>query len=143
MRSLRFLTAAVLLAAMLAALGWSGTVAGQGPPVGDPPEPDAEILQQIAELVLGAQAAGQPVEEELIRELVRQLDPEMSTAITLGGEPGGGIAELPDTKGMPLQATASIGPGTAFLVGVAGIAVGVPALSGMAWYMRRRTVGVR
>jgi hypothetical protein len=55
------------------------------------------------------------------------------------GAPVGGIAELPDAAGMPLETPGSSGPSTGVLAGIAGaVTAGAVALSGAAWYARRR-----
>ena len=51
----------------------------------------------------------------------------------------GGIAELPDVAGTPLEAPDSSGRDVGFLVGVvAVVAAGVVTLASGAWYARRR-----
>ena len=51
----------------------------------------------------------------------------------------GGIAELPEVAGTPLDAPESSGLSAGILVGVAGaVAAGAVALGGAAWYARRR-----
>ncbi len=54
----------------------------------------------------------------------------------------GGIAELPEVAGRPLETAQSSGPSTALLAGVVGaVAAGTLALTGAAWYARRRWLG--
>ncbi|MCH7838069.1 MAG: hypothetical protein IIC26_06125 [Chloroflexi bacterium] len=51
----------------------------------------------------------------------------------------GGVAELPEVAGAPLQATASSGGNAGLLAGViAAVVAGAVALGGAAWYVRRR-----
>ena len=51
----------------------------------------------------------------------------------------GGVAELPEVTGTPLETTGSSGSSTGLLAGiVAAIAAGTVALGGAAWYARRR-----
>ena len=51
----------------------------------------------------------------------------------------GGIAELPDVAGTPLEAPASSRSNAAVLAGIAAaVAAGAVALGGAAWYARRR-----
>ena len=54
--------------------------------------------------------------------------------------PVGGVAELPEVAAAPLDAEQPSGPNTAVLAAVAGavLAAGTVALSGAAWYARRR-----
>ena len=52
--------------------------------------------------------------------------------------PVGGLAELPDVAGSPLEAEGSSGPSAGVLAGVATAAVGAVALGGAARYARRR-----
>ncbi|OGO51341.1 MAG: hypothetical protein A2148_10580 [Chloroflexi bacterium RBG_16_68_14] len=138
MRDLRVLMAVILLATMVAAFGWSGTIAGQEPPVGNPPEPDDDLQQQIAQLLLESSSQSAPggtgIEEDpQLWDLIKQQQPDLT--VTLGGEPVGGVAEPSDVKGTPLQLADSTGPNVPLIV---GIAVGLPALGGIAWYIRRR-----
>ena len=54
-------------------------------------------------------------------------------------EPVGGIAELPEVAGVPLEAPGSSDSNTGLLAGIAAaIAAGTVALGGAAWYARRR-----
>ena len=54
----------------------------------------------------------------------------------------GGIAELPEVAGAPLEAADSSGPSAGLLAGIAALAgVGALALGGAAWYARRRGRG--
>ena len=57
----------------------------------------------------------------------------------LAQEEVGGVAELPEAAGAPLQATGSSGSNAGLIAGlvVAGVA-GAVALGGAAWYVRRR-----
>ena len=58
--------------------------------------------------------------------------------------PVGGVAELPEVAGAPLETSGSAGPGAAVLAGVAaGIAAGAVALGGAAWWARRSLVSRR
>ncbi|MCH8901610.1 MAG: CHRD domain-containing protein [Chloroflexi bacterium] len=51
----------------------------------------------------------------------------------------GGVAELPEVAGAPLQTTASSGGNAGLLAGViAAVVAGAVALGGAAWYVRRR-----
>ena len=51
----------------------------------------------------------------------------------------GGVAELPEVAGTPLEATDSSGSNTGLIAGiVAAIAAGSATLGGAAWYARRR-----
>ena len=50
----------------------------------------------------------------------------------------GGIAELPEVAGTPLESAGSTGPSASLLAGLAAVAVGTLALSGAVWYARRR-----
>ncbi len=51
----------------------------------------------------------------------------------------GGIAELPEVAGTPLETDGSSGPSAGLLAGVVGAtAIGAIALGGAAWYTRRR-----
>ena len=50
----------------------------------------------------------------------------------------GGIAELPELAGTPLDATGSSGGNAGLLAGLAAVAAGAAALGGAAWYIRRR-----
>ena len=53
----------------------------------------------------------------------------------------GGIAELPEVAGTPLEAADSSGPNAGVLAGVAAVVVtGTVALGGAAWYARRKRV---
>ena len=53
--------------------------------------------------------------------------------------PVGGIAELPETDGAPLQTSGSSAPSAGVLAGMAvAFAAGTLALGGAAWYARRR-----
>lgn len=53
----------------------------------------------------------------------------------------GGIAELPEVAGTPLETAGSLGSNTGLLAGVvAAIAAGTVTLGGAAWYARRRCV---
>ena len=52
----------------------------------------------------------------------------------------GGVAELPEVAGAPLQATGSSGGNAGLLAGLIAVVVaGAVALGGAAWYVRRRT----
>lgn len=138
MRKLGFLPAVVLAAAMLALLSLPASVGGQEPPVGNPPEPDDELQQQIAQILLGSLQSAQagPVEEDpQLWDLIKQQQPDLT--VTLGGEPVGGVAELPDVRGAPLQVADSTGPNVPLIM---GIVVGLTALGGIACYMRWRVV---
>ena len=53
----------------------------------------------------------------------------------------GGIAELPEVDGAPLDAAASSGPNAVVLTSIAAAAAGGIALGGAAWYARRRRLG--
>ena len=53
----------------------------------------------------------------------------------------GGIAELPEVAGTPLETARSTGPSTGLLAVVAGIAAVAFALSGAVWYARQRVGG--
>ena len=56
-------------------------------------------------------------------------------------EPVGGIAELPDAAGTPLEATDSSGGSIGMWVVVAaGVVGGALALGGAGWYVRRRRI---
>ena len=60
---------------------------------------------------------------------------------TVGAKPPpvGGIADLPEVAGTPLETGGSSGPSTTLLASLAGaIAAGTLALGGAAWYARRR-----
>ena len=62
--------------------------------------------------------------------------------ITIDCGPVGGIAELPEIAGTPLEAAGSSGSNTGLIAGiVAAIAAGSVALGGAAWYARRRRLG--
>lgn len=51
----------------------------------------------------------------------------------------GGIAELPEVDGTPLETAGSSGPSTTVLAGIViAVAAGTIALGGAAWYARRR-----
>ena len=54
------------------------------------------------------------------------------------GCPVGGIAELPEVAGTPLETEGSSGPSAGVLAGVAAGTAGVVGLGGAAWYARRR-----
>lgn len=69
------------------------------------------------------------------------------TAACLGGEirgqlaqeEVGGVAELPEAAGAPLQATGSSGGNAGLIAGlIAAVVAGAVALGGAAWYVRRR-----
>ena len=56
-------------------------------------------------------------------------------------EPVGGIAELPDAAGAPLEAPDSSGSSIGMWVVVAaGVVGGALALGGAGWYVRRRRI---
>lgn len=51
----------------------------------------------------------------------------------------GGVAELPEAAGAPLQATGSSGGNAGLIAGlIAAVVAGAVALGGAAWYVRRR-----
>ncbi len=51
----------------------------------------------------------------------------------------GGVAELPEVTGAPLQATGSSGGNAGLIAGlIAAVVAGAVALGGAAWYVRRR-----
>ncbi len=63
----------------------------------------------------------------------------VETVKALSPEPVGGIAELPDADRAPLGTEGSSGLGEGAIAGIAaGVAALAVALSGGAWYMRRR-----
>ena len=65
-------------------------------------------------------------------------------AVTIALRPAntvGGIAELPEVAGTPLEAPDSSGLSAGLIAGVAAVAVtGAIAFGGAAWYARRRRV---
>lgn len=138
MARLSLLTFVVLLAAALATLGWEGaSISAQSPPGGDPPEPDAAVLEQIAELTLSAQAAGQPVDAVGLRSLTQQLDPAMGITVTLGGAPVGGMAKAPDTRVASLEVGGSSHRRLLLAETTAIAFVGVVTLGGILWRLGR------
>jgi len=128
------LSVSVLVAAFAA---FSGMAAAQEPPVGNPPEPDDDLQHQIADMLMGssgAQSAGPVEEDPSLWDLIKQQQPDL--AVTLGGGPVGGVAELPDVQRAPAQTShSSSGPSPAL---IAALLVGLLALGSVGWYARRR-----
>lgn len=63
------------------------------------------------------------------------------TTGTMPDPPVGGIAELPEVAGTPLETDGSSGPSASVVAGiVAAVATGLVALIGAAWYARRRVI---
>ena len=69
--------------------------------------------------------------------------PSEATFARLAANAVGGVAELPEVAGTPLEATGSSGPGADVpSATIAGAAIaGTLALSGAAWYAWRRQTG--
>ena len=64
---------------------------------------------------------------------------EIRGQVLLGGTGVGGVAELPEVAGAPLQATDSSGGNAGLFAGViAAVIAGAVALGGAAWYVRSR-----
>lgn len=64
---------------------------------------------------------------------------EIRGQVLLGGGGVGGVAELPEAAGAPLQATGSSGGNAGLIAGlIAAVVAGAVALGGAAWYVRRR-----
>ena len=64
---------------------------------------------------------------------------EIRGQVLLGGTGVGGVAELPEVAGAPLQGTGSSGSNAGLIAGViAAVVSGAVALGGAAWYVRRR-----
>ena len=137
---LSLLAAIVALAAFGAVSSGSGSVVGQEPPVGNPPEADDEIQHQIAEFLLAANPSGEGgpggsgIEEDPeLWALFDQQQPDMS--VTLGLDSVGGVVELPHEEGAPMQTADSTRPDAWLLAAT----VGFPSLflGGVIWYMAR------
>lgn len=64
---------------------------------------------------------------------------EIRGQVLQGGGGVGGVAELPEAAGAPLQATGSSGGNAGLIAGlIAAVVAGAVALGGAAWYVRRR-----
>ena len=133
MRYSRLLLTVAVLGAAFAA--FAGVAGAQEPPVGNPPEPDDDLQYQIADMLIDETGGAAGVEEEAaLWELIKQQEPDMT--VTLGDAGVGGIAELPDPQGAPVQVPAqSSGFSPAILV---ALLIGALALGAVGWYARRR-----
>ena len=94
-------------------------------------------------MVHGVPDAGDPVgDTHIIDELNGELAEAGSESLTIHCVSVGGIAELPEVAGAPLETDGSSGGNAGMLAGViAAVAGGTLALSGAAWYTRRRRAG--
>lgn len=83
----------VLLAVGFALLAYVAPVSGQEPPVGNPPESEDGLQQQIAQMLMNAGSGSGIEEDPQLWALISQLTPDGD--FTLGGQEVGSIAELP------------------------------------------------
>ena len=104
----------------------------------------------VGRIVLSSDGASVVSHTQLDAGFVNPLDITMDTGGTLyiaefganqivflRPEGVGGIAELPEVAGTPLERDSSSGPSPGFLAGIGVIAASTVALGGAAWYARR------
>ena len=95
---------------------------------------------ETVSMVHGVPDVGNPVgDTHILDELAGEVAEAGSESLTIHCISVGGLAELPEVAGTPLEAPDSSGGSTALLAGVVGAtAIGAVALGAAAWYARRR-----
>ncbi len=98
---------------------------------------------ETVSMVHGVPDVGNTVgDTHILDELAGELAEAGSESLTIHCVSVGGIAELPEVAGMPLETPGSSGTSTTVLASVAGaVATGILALGSAAWYARRRWLG--
>ena len=97
---------------------------------------------ETVSMVHGVPDVGNPVgDTHILDELAGELAEAGSESLTIHCVSVGGIAELPEVAGTPLEEPGSPGGNAGMLAGViAAVAGGTIALGGAAWFARRRWV---
>lgn len=110
-----------------------------GPPPGGGQDPDAPIIEQIAQVLWNARQNGQIAGEQDLRPLIEQLHPDLQ--VTLGGGPVGGTTRLSHISGSQLGQDGSAGANTPRLARMVASSFGVlMLLGGLGWYAIKRIV---
>ena len=95
---------------------------------------------ETVSMVHGVPDVGNPVgDTHILNELAGEVAEAGSESLTIHCVSVGGITELPEVAGTPLEASDSSGSNTALIVGiVAAFAAVTVTLGGAVWYTRRR-----
>ncbi len=94
---------------------------------------------ETVSMVHGVPDIGNPVgDTHILDELAGELAEAGSESLTIHCVSVGGITELPEVAGTPLEPGGTAGIGLGLLAGMAAVIAGTLALSGAAWYGWRR-----
>lgn len=107
---------------------------------------DTSLDLSVDQIEARLEDTGTPLTDELndADPYTNRTTPRVDARVALPTPGVGGIAELPDVAGTPLEAGGSSGPGAGVLAGVAAVVTaGAVALGGAAWYVRRSLVSRR